>query len=105
MKIEELLLTARSHNGLKAAGIDTVEQLVKLSLSELEVIPNLGNKSFYEISWMCMKLMEGKLTDEILRFNNLFPPENKDVDFDMLLFKAGEYDKIVKIINSKGWRK
>jgi carbon monoxide dehydrogenase subunit G len=47
--IQELNLPARSVNGLKGEGIDTVGQLVSRSESELLSIRNLGQKSVGEI--------------------------------------------------------
>lgn len=49
MKIEELQLSVRAYNGLKRAEIHTLGDLMKLSLSELEKIKNLGKVSLSEI--------------------------------------------------------
>ncbi len=49
LKIEELNFSVRSHNSLKRAGINTVGELSKLSLSEIEKIKNLGKVSLNEI--------------------------------------------------------
>ena len=54
-KIEELELTVRSYNCLSRAGILYVEELTKMTASELMHLRNLGKKSFDEIS---MKLKE-----------------------------------------------
>lgn len=49
MWIEELGLSVRSFNCLKRAGIDSVEDLVKMTEEELFKIRNLGKKSAYEV--------------------------------------------------------
>ena len=49
LKIEELQLSVRAYNGLKRSGINTVSELAKLSLAELEKIKNLGKVSLNEI--------------------------------------------------------
>lgn len=47
--LEDLQLSVRSFNCLKRAGINNVEDLTKLSQTELMHIRNLGKKSFFEI--------------------------------------------------------
>ena len=47
--IEELELTVRSYNFLKRAGVQTVGELIKKSVSEMMKMRNLGAKSFEEI--------------------------------------------------------
>jgi len=47
--IEELELGVRSYNCLKRAGIQTVGDLVRKSESELNAIPNFGQKSIEEV--------------------------------------------------------
>ena len=47
--IDQLNLSTRSENALKAAKIDTVEQLIELTLSQLKSLDNLGEKSILEI--------------------------------------------------------
>ena len=49
MKIEELQLSVRASNGLKRAKINTIGDLAKLSLAELEKVKNLGKVSLKEI--------------------------------------------------------
>ncbi|WP_308545121.1 DNA-directed RNA polymerase subunit alpha [uncultured Sneathia sp.] len=49
MKIEELQLSVRATNGLKRAKINTIGDLAKLSLAELEKVKNLGKVSLKEI--------------------------------------------------------
>lgn len=48
-KIENLNLSARSHNSLERAGIEYVGELILMSEEELKSIKNLGKKSFEEI--------------------------------------------------------
>ncbi len=47
--IEELELGVRSYNCLKRAGVQTVGDLVRKSRSELNAIPNFGQKSIEEV--------------------------------------------------------
>src|SRR4249919_4179982 len=47
--IEELELGVRSYNCLKRAGIQTVGELVRKTRSELNAIPNFGQKSIEEV--------------------------------------------------------
>ncbi len=47
--IEELELGVRSYNCLKRAGVQTVGDLVRKSHSELNAIPNFGQKSIEEV--------------------------------------------------------
>lgn len=49
LKIEELQFSVRAYNGLKRAGINTVGDLTKMSLPELEKVKNLGKVSLSEI--------------------------------------------------------
>lgn len=49
LKIEELQFSVRAYNGLKRANINTVSDLSKMSLAELEKIKNLGKVSLNEI--------------------------------------------------------
>lgn len=48
-KIEELQFSVRAYNGLKRAEINTVGDLMKMSLSDLEKVKNLGKVSLNEI--------------------------------------------------------
>ena len=49
MSIEELELSVRSHNCLKRANINTVEDLVKKSKEDMLKVKNLGAKSLEEV--------------------------------------------------------
>ena len=49
MKIEELNLTRRVYNSLRRSGIDTVEQLSKLTDRELHQLKCIGPKAIAEI--------------------------------------------------------
>ena len=49
MNIEELELSVRSFNCLKRANINTVEELIKKSESDMMLVRNLGKKSLDEI--------------------------------------------------------
>lgn len=49
MSIEDLELSVRSHNCLKRAGINTVEELVQRSEADMMKVRNLGRKSLDEV--------------------------------------------------------
>ena len=49
LPIEEMDLSVRSYNCLKRAGINTVEDLIKKSRSDMLKVKNLGIKSIYEV--------------------------------------------------------
>jgi len=50
MSIEDLELSVRSFNCLKRAGISTVEDIIKMTESELMKVRNLGKKSLDEVT-------------------------------------------------------
>lgn len=49
MNIDELDLSVRSYNCLKRAGINTVEELTKMTAEEMMKVRNLGKKSLEEV--------------------------------------------------------
>lgn len=49
MTVEELDLSVRSYNCLKRAGINTVEELIDKTESEMMKVRNLGKKSLTEV--------------------------------------------------------
>ena len=49
MGIDELELSVRSYNCLKRAGINTVEELCKMSSEDMMHVRNLGRKALEEI--------------------------------------------------------
>lgn len=69
MEIDKLLFSARTHNALKAAGINTVEELIKYSFDDLSKLPNMGAKSMYEISRTIYLAYAGKLDQWIFGFD------------------------------------
>lgn len=81
--IGELELTVRSYNSLKRAGINTVEDLLKITPEELANVRNLGKKSLEEIY---AKLAELNLTlkvdnlDELM--NSLSDEDTKEDDLE-----------------------
>ena len=99
MKLDDLQLTIRSHNGLNKIGVTTVEQLVQLSWSQLKSIQNIGDKSLSEISWMCIQVLNGSVTESMVKHEKLFPSLKNDKE---TLNKARKYDKIIKIMHAKG---
>jgi DNA-directed RNA polymerase subunit alpha len=48
-RIDQLNLSTRSENALRGAKIETVEQLIELTISQLKEVENLGEKSILEI--------------------------------------------------------
>lgn len=77
MKIENLDLSIRTFNLLKRAGINTVEELSRLSDVELKHIRNLGKRSFDEIK---AKLEENKVIPKTIPWNDIkdgLPPLGK----------------------------
>lgn len=94
MNIEDLELTFRSHKGLAAAGITTVDQLVKLDWQQLQSIKNLGKKSVAEICWTCIQLLNGRMLERQIEWDKEFPKLPKNA-FE----KIRKYDAIAKIIN------
>lgn len=49
LEVWKLMITARSENCLKSAGIKTIYQLARSSEQSLLAIPNLGRKSLREL--------------------------------------------------------
>lgn len=72
MSIDELGLSVRSYNCLKRYGIQTVEQLINRTKSEVARIKNLGRKSLIEI--------EKKITEEGLSFKKETSKNIEDVE-------------------------
>jgi DNA-directed RNA polymerase subunit alpha len=56
MTIEELDLSVRSFNCLKRAGINTVDDLIGKSETEMMKVRNLGKKSFDEVKEKLLSL-------------------------------------------------
>jgi DNA-directed RNA polymerase alpha subunit len=98
MNIEDLELTIRSHNGLTAAGITTVEQLVGLDWKQLNNIKNVGQKSISEICWNCIQVLNGRVTERRLDFEKRWPP--RPHNWEELREKAKKYDAIAGIVGT-----
>jgi DNA-directed RNA polymerase subunit alpha len=49
LTIEELELSVRSYNCLKRAGINTVDEVMHMSVEEISMVRNLGYNSMIEI--------------------------------------------------------
>jgi DNA-directed RNA polymerase alpha subunit len=94
MNLEDLELTIRSHGGLTKAGVTTVEQLITLEWSQLSKIKNIGSKSLSEISWECVQLLNGKMTERRLQWEKNWPAYNNNKETHE---KAKKYDAIKKI--------
>ena len=85
-KIDELELSIRVMNGLKSNGIDTIEDLVKLTEGEILRTPNFGRKSLNEVkevlSGMNLKLgmtEEERKKDIPKKHPNLWKEFNWDI--------------------------
>lgn len=96
MDIGSLDLTVRSDNGLKAAGIDTVEKLLAISWDELNSLNNIGRKSVYEIIWEVLQLHNGEILRRTQEWERKYPDHATDIK--ELYDKARKYDKITKIM-------
>jgi DNA-directed RNA polymerase subunit alpha len=56
MSIEDLELSVRSFNCLKRANISTVEDIAKMTESEMMKVRNLGKKSLDEVTYKLRSL-------------------------------------------------
>jgi|SRR5665648_49124 len=56
MRIEDLKLSVRSYNGLKRAGVNTVEELSQKTKEDMIKMRNLGNKSLEEVEFKLKEL-------------------------------------------------
>lgn len=77
LKIEELNISKRSYNSLKANGINTITDLMVLSQEELIEFRNLGTKSIEEIGDFIDELQKSSFVDDLLR-GNFICQEDKD---------------------------
>ena len=98
MNIDDLEMTIRSNNALKAHGIMTVEQLVAMDYKTMASIRNLGAKSANEIVWACLQLLNGRLTAERIEWEKRWPERPDNVN--ELRAKAKKFDAIKKIIDA-----
>ena len=102
MQIHELELTQRSLNGLKAAGITKVEQLVELDWQQLAEIKNIGTKSLSEICWTCIQLLNGQMTEQRLDWEKQWPDSTLTIEkFNERYRKSQKYDEIVNLIKEQ----
>jgi len=60
MNIIDLELSIRSSNAIRREGIETVDDLIKLTIREFKTIPGLGPKSLLEIAWTLAQLPTGE---------------------------------------------
>lgn len=102
MHVDSLEMSIRSHNGLRKAGITTVEQLVALSYKELSSIDNIGEKSVSEICWACIELLNGKMLESIKEYEE-YEPESI-FSGSVRRAKLDRYKKIMEIIDSDKYR-
>lgn len=61
VEVEELNLSTRAHNGLKRAGINTIDEILEKNLSNMR---NLGVKSIKEIKNAVLNYSYDRLTDK-----------------------------------------
>jgi len=73
--LDVLKLSVRSYNCLRAASVDTVEDLLKYDETALLNIRNLGKKSYLEI----LNVIEG-IKNNTITFNNKSIKTNKTID-------------------------
>lgn len=99
MNIIELEITTRSYKALKAAGITTVEQLVRLDWEQLNSIENIGQKSITEICWQCIQLLSGQMTEQRIEWEKRWP--SIPANWEELIEKADKYDKIARIVGTE----
>jgi DNA-directed RNA polymerase subunit alpha len=74
MKVDELELSVRSSNCLKAADIKTLEDLVQKSEADMLKYRNFGRKSLSELQGILDKLGL-QFGMDIRKFKNAFPNE------------------------------
>jgi DNA-directed RNA polymerase alpha subunit len=96
MNIDDLELTIRSNNALRASGIDTVEKLIALDWEQINSLKNAGAKSVSEICWSCIQLLSGRMTEKRIEWDKKWPP--RPTNWEELYEKANKYDKIMAII-------
>ncbi len=65
MTVEELDLSVRSYNCLKRAGINTVEELIEKTESDMMKVRNLGKKSLTEVKVKLAELDLGLKEEEV----------------------------------------
>lgn len=100
MKIEDFEFTVRSYNALKTAGIDSAEQLMKLTYSELTHIPNLGVKSVNEVLWGMVQLGTGEMIRRRKEWDKNYPQDSYSFVAEWR-DKARKYDKLAKVFLSQ----
>jgi DNA-directed RNA polymerase subunit alpha len=64
MTIEDLELSVRSYNGLKRAGINTVQELANKTEEDMMKVRNLGRKSLEEVKHKLEELGLGLRKDD-----------------------------------------
>lgn len=69
--IEDLELSVRSRNVLKAAGIYTMQDLLDSQQLELESLEYAGRKTYAEILHVVLRLYRGEILESIREFDGL----------------------------------
>ena len=91
-KIEELMLTDRSYNALRKAGITTVNQLIAIDFDSLHSIKGVGSKSISEICFMCARHFASNI-------NLNFGERSSEIERrERMKKQAREYIKISRMI-------
>ena len=70
MHINQLELSCRAHNALERAGIETVEQLIKIDWIEFAAQPAVGAKTIAELASKMICLFKGEMLKEADSWNN-----------------------------------
>lgn len=96
MNLENLELTIRSDNWLRAAGVDSVEKLLALTWKDLNSIKNLGQKSVCEIVWATLQVLNGEALKQAEEWERKYP--SRPTNWSELNEKARKFDEIVAIV-------
>jgi DNA-directed RNA polymerase alpha subunit len=100
MRVDELLLSVRTINCLKSAGIETVEQLIGADRRELRELPNFGKKSELEIAWSLVHLLSGGLAEQLERLDAMGYGSSQSARSEIMK-KARNFDRIAAIVAGK----
>jgi hypothetical protein len=97
MNVNELPLSTRTSTCLRAAGIETVAQLMVTDRSQLRATGNFGSKSEAEIAWVLVDLLAGRLAGELEKLDAMGYGATAD-SRAALLRKARDFDRISAIV-------
>lgn len=102
-KVEQLEFTCRLHNCLKAEGIETLAELVKIPHYLLKKIPNLGARSIDELDrfFETHEIVGEEMNNIDFAWHLKYKYENKDEKTDMAAEIIFEQAKIIKQLEKK----